>query len=69
MDLEALIEFIQCRRTSNNPTGAKNYKNVAVVVDPSDYYEVMQAIRKGEKSSLDQRFELAEKGICPHCCL
>jgi phosphoribosylaminoimidazolecarboxamide formyltransferase/IMP cyclohydrolase len=42
--------------------GAKNYKNVAVVVDPSDYKEVIQAIRKGE-ISLDQRFELAKKAF------
>ena len=62
MDLEALIEFIDVGGPAMIRAGAKNYKNVAVVVDPSDYKEVIQAIRKGE-ISLDQRFELAKKAF------
>jgi phosphoribosylaminoimidazolecarboxamide formyltransferase/IMP cyclohydrolase len=62
MNLEALIEFIDVGGPAMIRAGAKNYKNVAVVVDPSDYMEVQQAIRKGE-ISLDQRFELAKKAF------
>ena len=62
MDLEALIEFIDVGGPAMIRAGAKNYKNVAVVVDPSDYKDVISAIRKGD-ITLDQRFELAKKAF------
>src|SRR5512136_3023124 len=62
MNLEALIEFIDVGGPAMIRAGAKNYKNVAVVVDPSDYKDVISAIRKGD-ITLDQRFELAKKAF------
>jgi phosphoribosylaminoimidazolecarboxamide formyltransferase/IMP cyclohydrolase len=62
MDLEALIEFIDVGGPAMIRAGAKNYKNVAVVVDPSDYKVLIQAIRQGE-IPLEQRFELAKKAF------
>src|SRR5665647_3436979 len=62
MCLEALIEFIDIGGPAMIRAGAKNYKNVAVVVDPSDYPEVTTAIRSGEFSS-DQRLVFAKKAF------
>jgi phosphoribosylaminoimidazolecarboxamide formyltransferase / IMP cyclohydrolase len=62
MNLEALIEFIDVGGPAMIRAGAKNYKNVAVVVDPSDYKGLIQSIRMGD-ISLDQRFELAKKAF------
>jgi phosphoribosylaminoimidazolecarboxamide formyltransferase/IMP cyclohydrolase len=62
MSLESLIEFIDVGGPAMIRAGAKNYKNVAVVVDPSDYPEVIRAIQGGE-ISLEQRFELAKKAF------
>jgi len=42
--------------------GAKNYKNVAVVVDPADYQDVTTAIQSGEISQ-SLRFSLAKKAF------
>ncbi len=42
--------------------GAKNYKNVAVVVDPSDYQEVVKAVQNGG-ILLEQRLTLAKKAF------
>ncbi len=39
MNLEALIEFIDVGGPAMIRAGAKNYKNVAVVVDPADYQD------------------------------
>jgi phosphoribosylaminoimidazolecarboxamide formyltransferase/IMP cyclohydrolase len=62
MSLDALIEFIDVGGPAMIRAGAKNYKHVAVVVDPADYLAVIRAIHKGEISS-EQRLELAKKAF------
>jgi len=62
LSLEALIEFIDIGGPAMIRAGAKNYKNVAVVVDPSDYPVVIRAIQSGEISP-DQRLTLAKKAF------
>jgi phosphoribosylaminoimidazolecarboxamide formyltransferase / IMP cyclohydrolase len=62
LSLEALIEFVDIGGPAMIRAGAKNFKNVAVVVDPSDYQEVITAVQKGE-ISLDQRLTLAKKAF------
>ena len=44
---------------------AKNHKHVGIVVDPSDYSEVLRSIA-GEGLGADLRSELALKGISTH---
>jgi phosphoribosylaminoimidazolecarboxamide formyltransferase/IMP cyclohydrolase len=62
LSLEALIEFIDIGGPAMIRAGAKNYKNVAVVVDPSDYQAVITAIQNGDISP-DQRVTLAKKAF------
>ena len=62
MGLEALIEFIDVGGPAMIRAAAKNYKDVAVVVDPADYPGVITAIQNGEISS-DQRLALAKKAF------
>jgi phosphoribosylaminoimidazolecarboxamide formyltransferase/IMP cyclohydrolase len=62
MSLEALIEFIDIGGPAMIRAAAKNYKNVAVIVDPADYPTLTQAIQRGEISS-DQRFIFAKKAF------
>jgi phosphoribosylaminoimidazolecarboxamide formyltransferase/IMP cyclohydrolase len=62
LSLEALIEFIDIGGPAMIRAGAKNYKNVAVVVDPADYKTVTTAIQSGEISP-DQRLTLAKKAF------
>ncbi|MDD1697692.1 MAG: bifunctional phosphoribosylaminoimidazolecarboxamide formyltransferase/IMP cyclohydrolase [Methanoregula sp.] len=62
LSLEALIEFIDIGGPAMIRAGAKNYKNVAVVVDPADYPSVTTAIQSGE-ISLEQRLRLAKKAF------
>lgn len=62
LSLEALIEFIDVGGPAMIRAGAKNYKQVAVVVDPADYPAVIRAIHNGELSS-EQRLELAKKAF------
>ncbi|MDD1701261.1 MAG: bifunctional phosphoribosylaminoimidazolecarboxamide formyltransferase/IMP cyclohydrolase [Methanoregula sp.] len=62
MSLEALTEFIDIGGPAMIRAAAKNYKNVAVVVDPADYPAVTNAIHIGE-ISLDQRLALAKKAF------
>jgi phosphoribosylaminoimidazolecarboxamide formyltransferase/IMP cyclohydrolase len=62
LSLEALIEFIDIGGPAMIRAGAKNYKNVAVVVDPADYKTVTAAIQSGEISP-DQRLTLAKKAF------
>ena len=62
LNLEALIEFIDVGGPAMIRAGAKNYKQVAVVVDPADYPEVIGAISNGEISS-EYRLELAKKAF------
>jgi phosphoribosylaminoimidazolecarboxamide formyltransferase/IMP cyclohydrolase len=62
LGLEALIEFIDIGGPAMIRAGAKNYKSVAVVVDPADYPSVTAAIQSGEISS-EQRLRLAKKAF------
>jgi phosphoribosylaminoimidazolecarboxamide formyltransferase/IMP cyclohydrolase len=62
LSLEALIEFVDIGGPAMIRAGAKNYKNVAVVVDPSDYQAVITAIQNGD-ISLDQRLTFAKKAF------
>ncbi len=62
MSLEGLIEFIDVGGPAMIRAGAKNYKQVAVVVDPADYPALIGSIRRGEISS-EQRLELAKKAF------
>lgn len=62
MSLEALIEFIDVGGPAMIRAGAKNYNQVAVVVDPGDYPAVIRAIHSGEISS-EQRLEFAKKAF------
>ena len=62
MSLEALIEFIDIGGPAMIRAGAKNYKNVVVVVDPADYPVMTTALQHGEISP-DQRLALAKKAF------
>jgi len=62
LSLEALIEFIDIGGPAMIRAGAKNYKNVTVVVDPADYQEVIRAVQNSE-ISLDLRLKLAKKAF------
>ncbi|MFY9800813.1 MAG: bifunctional phosphoribosylaminoimidazolecarboxamide formyltransferase/IMP cyclohydrolase, partial [Methanoregula sp.] len=62
MSLEALIEFIDIGGPAMIRAAAKNYKNVAVIVDPADYPTLIHAIQSGEISP-DQRFVFAKKAF------
>jgi phosphoribosylaminoimidazolecarboxamide formyltransferase/IMP cyclohydrolase len=62
LSLEALIEFVDIGGPAMIRAGAKNYKNVAVVVDPSDYQAVITAIQNGDISP-DQRLTFAKKAF------
>lgn len=60
LDLEKLVEFIDIGGPAMIRAAAKNYKSVAVVVDPADYPAILSAIRAGEIPE-SQRLELAKK--------
>jgi phosphoribosylaminoimidazolecarboxamide formyltransferase/IMP cyclohydrolase len=62
MSLESLIEFIDIGGPAMIRAAAKNFKNVAVVVDPEDYHRVISAIREGDISP-DQRYAFAKKAF------
>jgi phosphoribosylaminoimidazolecarboxamide formyltransferase/IMP cyclohydrolase len=62
LSVEALIEFIDIGGPAMIRAGAKNYKNVAVVVDPADYKTVITAIQNADISP-DQRLTLAKKAF------
>lgn len=62
MDLEKLIEFIDVGGPAMIRAAAKNYKDVAVVVDPVDYPRITDMIR-GEGITPDQRLLLAKKAF------
>src|SRR5512136_1223957 len=47
MDLEKLIEFIDIGGPAMIRAAAKNYRSVAVVVDPADYPFIISAIESG----------------------
>jgi len=62
MSLESLIEYIDVGGPAMIRAAAKNYKDVAVVVDPADYPAVITAIN-GEGISAEQRLALAKKAF------
>ena len=62
MDLEKLIEFIDIGGPAMIRAAAKNYKDVAVVIDPADYPMITNMIR-GEGISAELHLELAKKAF------
>jgi phosphoribosylaminoimidazolecarboxamide formyltransferase/IMP cyclohydrolase len=62
MDLDALIEYIDVGGPAMIRAAAKNYKDVAVVVDPQDYPRVITALEGGGFSPED-RLALAKKAF------
>jgi len=62
MDLDALIEYIDVGGPAMIRAAAKNYKDVAVVVDPTDYSRVITALEGGGFSPED-RLLLAKKAF------
>ena len=62
LDIEKLIEFIDVGGPAMIRAAAKNYKNVAVVVDPADYPVILASIKNGDIPA-DQRLELAKKAF------
>ena len=62
MSLDALIEFIDVGGPAMIRAAAKNFKDVAVVVDPEDYPLVKTAIQT-EGFTPDQRLALAKKAF------
>ena len=60
--LEEAIENIDIGGPTMIRAAAKNYKDVAVVVDPSDYQNIMEEMKRENSSlSLETRFYLAKK--------
>jgi len=62
MSLESLIEYIDVGGPAMIRAAAKNFKDVAVVVDPADYPSIVKAI-KGEGITPGQRLALAKKAF------
>jgi len=62
MNLEDLIEYIDVGGPAMIRAAAKNYKDVAVVVDPADYPMVQKAVN-GEGLPLKERLVLAKKAF------
>jgi len=62
MDLEKLIEYIDVGGPAMIRAAAKNFKDVAVVVDPADYPLVIQSIT-GSGITHDERLVLAKKAF------
>ena len=62
MNLESMIEYIDVGGPAMIRAAAKNYKDVAVVVDPADYQEIIHAMR-GDGISAEERFRLAKKAF------
>jgi phosphoribosylaminoimidazolecarboxamide formyltransferase/IMP cyclohydrolase len=61
-DLERLVEYIDIGGPAMIRAAAKNYRDVAVITDPSDYGLVEKAL-EGGGFSLEQRFSLAKKAF------
>ncbi|MGA2121788.1 MAG: bifunctional phosphoribosylaminoimidazolecarboxamide formyltransferase/IMP cyclohydrolase [Methanoregula sp.] len=62
MDLDKLVEFIDIGGPAMIRAAAKNYRNVAVVVDPLDYPGIISSIKAGDISE-SQRLVLAKKAF------
>ncbi len=62
VSLEEAIEQIDIGGPTMLRSAAKNYRDVAVVVDPSDYTEILDEMKKRDGSISDEkRFTLAKK--------
>ena len=59
--LEEAVENIDIGGPSMLRSAAKNFKYVAVIVDPSDYPRVLKEITESGGTTLKTRFELAKK--------
>lgn len=62
-DLETAIENIDIGGPSMIRSAAKNYKHVAVVVDPNDYSEIIGQIKSSGRVSIETRRKLALKAF------
>jgi phosphoribosylaminoimidazolecarboxamide formyltransferase / IMP cyclohydrolase len=62
MGLEELIEYIDVGGPAMIRAAAKNYKDVAVVVDPADYPRVLKSIT-GDGITPEERLEFAKKAF------
>jgi len=61
LPLEELIEFIDIGGPAMIRAAAKNFKDVVVVTDPSDYQEIITAVSQGREIGYDQRLLFARK--------
>lgn len=59
--LEEAIENIDIGGPTMLRAAAKNYNDVTVVVDPTDYAAVVKEIKEGGNTSIDKRYALALK--------
>jgi len=59
--LEEAVENIDIGGPSMIRSAAKNFKDVTVITDPSDYSRVLQEISESGRTTLETRFELAKK--------
>jgi phosphoribosylaminoimidazolecarboxamide formyltransferase/IMP cyclohydrolase len=62
MSLDKLIEFIDIGGPAMIRAAAKNYRNVAVVVDPADYPGILESVKSGDIPET-RRLELAKKAF------
>src|SRR5699024_2150065 len=58
---EEIIENIDIGGPSMIRAGAKNYKDVTVIIDPKDYSLVLEELRKNRETSISTRRYLARK--------
>jgi len=59
--LEEAVENIDIGGPSMIRSAAKNFKDVTIITDPSDYSKVLQEISESGTTTLETRFELAKK--------
>jgi phosphoribosylaminoimidazolecarboxamide formyltransferase/IMP cyclohydrolase len=59
--LEDAVENIDIGGPSMIRSAAKNFKDVTVVIDPSDYSRVLEEISQSGETTLETRFDLAKK--------
>jgi phosphoribosylaminoimidazolecarboxamide formyltransferase/IMP cyclohydrolase len=62
LGLEALIEYIDVGGPAMIRAAAKNYRDVAVVVDPADYPDIIKIIENNE-ITIEKRLYLAKKAF------
>ena len=62
LPLEDLIEYVDIGGPAMIRAASKNFKDVTVIVDPSDYAEVIKAVENGG-TTYEQRLKLATKAF------